>query len=401
MRIHFVNRFYWPAEPATAQLLHDLAESLSARGHQVTLLTSRGNAAAPKRENHHGVEIVRVGAPHGTSSHLAQRALAFLRFNLATLHALPRLVRRHDVVVALTDPPLIGVSVAGVARARGAHVFHWIHDIYPEVFEAVTPHAGARFAAASLRPLRNAAWRRSAACITLGEAMAAVVQEAGVAESYVHVVPNWAPHGLAPADPAAIQALRQRWQLGDQFVVGYSGNLGRVHDLHGLLKAAETLQSMPGVVFLFIGHGAGFAALQSAATSRQLTNVRFVPPQPRAALAATLGVPDLHIVSLREGCERYVFPSKLYGIAAVGRPTLALAAPNADVSRIVIQHRLGATHRSGDTASIASSLRTIANSPEWRRDCGAAALRFHHQAGGLNRATDRWASLLARVQGSP
>ena len=31
MRLVFVNRFYWPDEPATAQLLADLAEAL-ARG---------------------------------------------------------------------------------------------------------------------------------------------------------------------------------------------------------------------------------------------------------------------------------------------------------------------------------------------------------------------------------
>ena len=29
MRIFFVNRFYWPSEPATAQLLTDLAEALA------------------------------------------------------------------------------------------------------------------------------------------------------------------------------------------------------------------------------------------------------------------------------------------------------------------------------------------------------------------------------------
>ena len=29
-RVIFVNRFYWPEEPATAQLLTDLAEGLAA-----------------------------------------------------------------------------------------------------------------------------------------------------------------------------------------------------------------------------------------------------------------------------------------------------------------------------------------------------------------------------------
>ena len=40
-RVIFVNRFYWPDEPATAQLLTDLAESLAASGHPVTVITSQ------------------------------------------------------------------------------------------------------------------------------------------------------------------------------------------------------------------------------------------------------------------------------------------------------------------------------------------------------------------------
>ena len=39
MRLIFVNRFYWPEENATSQLLVDLAEALAALGHTVTEMT--------------------------------------------------------------------------------------------------------------------------------------------------------------------------------------------------------------------------------------------------------------------------------------------------------------------------------------------------------------------------
>jgi len=40
MRVWFINRFYWPDEPATAQLLGDLAEALAARGWPVSVIAS-------------------------------------------------------------------------------------------------------------------------------------------------------------------------------------------------------------------------------------------------------------------------------------------------------------------------------------------------------------------------
>ena len=39
--VHFVNRFYWPDEPATAQLLTDLAEACQGRGRAETIALQR------------------------------------------------------------------------------------------------------------------------------------------------------------------------------------------------------------------------------------------------------------------------------------------------------------------------------------------------------------------------
>jgi colanic acid biosynthesis glycosyl transferase WcaI len=394
MRVVFLNRFYWPAEPATAQLLLDLATGLAARGWSVTVLTGHSAPGLPTHERHRDVEIVRLGPVMATTQNLARRAVDFVRFHLAALPALLRAVRRGDVVVPLTDPPLIGVTAALVAGLRGARTMHWIHDIYPEVVRAVNPHAGARAANALLRPFRNDAWRGAAACITLGEAMAGLVAEAGVASDRVHIVPNWAPDGVAPAPEAAVAALRREWDLGERFVVGYSGNLGRVHDLGGLLEVAAALRDEPRIVFLFVGHGAAFAALQAAAQARGLAHVRFQPPQPRRALAAVLAAPDLHLVSLRAGCERVVFPSKIYGVAAAGRPMLLLGARDSEIAHAIDKAGMGAVFGPHDVAGLSACLRDLASDPVRRRRWGAAALAFHHANGGAARAIAQWDGLL-------
>ena len=61
MRALFLNRFYWPDEPATAQLLTDLAEALAARQVTVVVITSHpDNPAVPAEETRRGVHILRV-----------------------------------------------------------------------------------------------------------------------------------------------------------------------------------------------------------------------------------------------------------------------------------------------------------------------------------------------------
>ena len=203
-----------------------------------------------------------------------------------------------------------------MARARGARLFHWTQDIDPEIAVALSGHGWLR----ASRPLRDAAWRQAEACVTLGRDMAEAIAAAGVPPSRIRLVPNWAPAGVGPVEETAVAAQREAWGLAGKFVIAYSGNLGRVHDLGPILAAAEILRGEPDLVFAFIGDGAGKAPLEAEARRRGLAQVRFFPSQPRDRLAAVLAAGDVHLVSLRADCARFVFPSKLYGIMAVGRP---------------------------------------------------------------------------------
>jgi glycosyltransferase involved in cell wall biosynthesis len=395
MRVHFVNRFYWPSELATAQLLTDLAESLAEAGGEIAVVAGRSSPELPRRESRTNVAIHRVGPRMAAGGNVLRRAFDFAAFHLAASWRLWRTTKRGDVVVVLTDPPLIGITAAAIAALRGARVVHWIHDIYPEVVYSVAPSSG--LLCHLLRPLRNAAWRRAAACVTLGEEMAGVVRAAKVATNRISVVPNWAPRGLGPCPPAETRRLRSEWSVDERFVVGYSGNLGRVHDLTGLLDVAENLREDRRFAFVFVGQGAGLARLREEAEARALANVRFLPPQPRAELTASLSAPDLHVISLREGCERFVFPSKLYGAVAVGRPVLVLAAPTAEIARLVEAAGIGAAFRPSDAAGITRFLRSLAEDSSRLQQLSAAALRFDQQHGGPAAAIRSWTALLERV----
>lgn len=393
MRVVFVNRFYWPETPATAQLLTDLAEGLAARGWHVTILTS-GPTELPRQDSRHGVEILRVSARARNERSLSGQAKDFLRFHLGAAAQLWRHARRDSVVVTLTDPPLLGVTCAAIARLRGARLVHWVHDIYPEL--AITL-AGQQWARALL-PLRNAAWRTADVCVTLGQDMAERICGAGVEPNAVAVIPNWAPRGVAPADPAAIRARRDAWKLADSCVVMYSGNLGRVHDLEPLLDVAELVADEPRLRFVFVGGGPRREALQAAAQQRGLANFRFFPAQPRDELAVSLGAGDLQLVTLLPSCASLVFPSKLYGAAAIARPILFLGPKNSEPARVIRAAGCGVTMAAENPEEIAAELRRVANDPARREAWEAAARRFAVTV-GADQAVAAWHNQLARLAG--
>src|SRR5262245_3258216 len=88
----------------------------------------------------------------------------------------------------------------------------------------------------------------------------------------------------------------------------------------------------PDIVWLFIGGGALYRQFETEIRCRGLRSVQYQPYQPRDRLADSLSAADVHIVSLRPALEGLVVPSKFYGIAAAGRPTIFIGDKDGEIA---------------------------------------------------------------------
>jgi colanic acid biosynthesis glycosyl transferase WcaI len=374
----FINRFFWPDHSATSQLLTDLAFTLAVHGKRVSVITSRQRydeplAQLPSSETASGVIIERVWTSRYGRHGLPGRAFDYLTFYLSALWQMWRTVSKDDVVVAMTDPPLICIPAALVASMRGAKLVIWHQDLFPEV-ASVLGVKGMRgsFAEILLR-LRNIPVRRASLNVVLSRNMAQRLIDEGNPGENIRIIPNWADgSAIYPTEPDE-NPLRAAWGLRERFVVGYSGNVGRVHEFVTLLEAAEQLREEPRIVFLFIGDGYYRAWIEREAKERGLNNIMFRPYQPRERLIDSLGVPDLHIISLRQDMEGLVFPSKLYGILAAGRPSLFIGAEQGDVSRILRTEQCGLVAGEGDTRGVVEGIRQLQRDPALKHAMGGRA----------------------------
>lgn len=424
MRVIFLNRYFYPDHSATSQMLSDLAFFLAGAGIEVCVVTSGqryDDAAAvlPARERIDGVEVHRVRTTRFGRDNLVGRAADYATFYLGAGWRLWRIARAGDVIVAKTDPPLISVVAALIAHLRGARLINWVQDVFPEVAEALGVRVLAGPQAGLLRRLRNAAFRSAAANVVLGERMAEVVGRAGgqidraVRESLkgisfraqarshkgrIRVIPNWADMEAIRPVAAADNPLRREWGLDGKFVVCYSGNMGRVHEFGTILDAAQRLAGKAeAIVFLFIGGGAQRRMVEDEARRRQLTNVQFRPYQDRAGLSFSLGVGDVHLVSQRPEVEGYVFPSKLYGILAAGRPLVFIGDAQGEISLLVEREGIGATLRQGDAAGLAEQLLRLSGDAAMRDAMGGRSRALLCERYDKRIALEAWLELLREL----
>ena len=143
MHVAFFNRSYYPDTTATGQLLTDLCEDLvREHGYRVSVVTGpplqpsadyrRQGSGVVSRELHHGVEIHRVRGTRYDKGRFAGRATNYVSYFGGACYAGLRL-DRPDVLVALTDPPIIGLAAWLASKRFGAPLVMAFQDLFPEV----------------------------------------------------------------------------------------------------------------------------------------------------------------------------------------------------------------------------------------------------------------------------
>lgn len=378
MIVVLVNRFFHPDLPPTGLLAADVAFDLAARGREVHVVTGRqsyeGDRSFEPFETIRGVRVHRVWTTRFGRARVAGRAIDYASFYFSATWKLFRLLREGDIVVAKTDPPLISVCSWLVARFRGAKLVNWLEDVFPEVARRV----GMGLLGAA-KPLRNASVRGASVNVVLGTRMEREV--AGlVPGARLEVISNW-------ADGAVIRALpfdRER------FVVGYSGNFGRAHEVETVLRAIELL---PEMSFSFTGGGHHFSRLTG------LPNVvrqGYVPPE---RLSQNLAASHVHLVTLLPQLEGLIVPSKLYAAMAAGRPTLFVGAAGGEVASILSSHGCGLSVAAGDARGLADAILYLKDHPDECRAMGARARAAFEANYDKEIGLARWRRLIDEVDG--
>lgn len=396
MKIIFFNRCFFPDSSATSQILSDLAFHLAATGACVHVVTTSGPEARNAEEIISGVHVHRVAYESRAQHGLKRKAAAHLRFLLAARSAARRLVARGDVVVLKTDPPMLPAALAPCVSRAGARTIVWVQDLFPEIAEHYGILGPNRPPALVLRWWRDRALRIADKIIAIGDRMGEYLS---AHESTTHarlaVIHNWADGSrIAPLDPEA-SILRRAWGLRQQFVVGYSGSLGRLHEFDTLADAAFRLKDHHDVSFLIVGDGPRLAALQARVLELGLRSFQFQPRQTREVLSDSLGASDVHICSLRSEYEGLALPSKLYGIMAAGRPTIFVGDPSGETSKILARANAGISVRTSDGARLAEAILRCKNNPGYRFGMSANARRDFEANYDMRLAVRKWESLLS------
>jgi colanic acid biosynthesis glycosyl transferase WcaI len=394
-RLLVLNQYYWPGKEATANLFAELCEAL-AEDFEITVVTGRlrGRPELAAREVRHGVEILRVKSTAHDRAQLSRRALNYVTYLLSALRQ-GLAVRRVDVVLCGTDPPVIGDLALLVARRHRAPLVVISEDVFPEI--AVALHRLRNpWLVSLLHLLVRTYLRRADRVVAIGDTMRHRLEEKGARSERLRVIPNWTDvQALRPGGKA--NAWSREHALDSGFVVMHSGNVGHAQDLDTLIRSATLLRDMDDLRVVIIGTGARYAQLVSLAERLETDHVQFFDFQPRKLLPETLAAADVHVVGLARGLAGYIVPSRLYGVLAAGRPVIAAAEDESETAQLVRAVGCGVVVPPGAPLALAEAIRACHDGVHDLGEMGRRARDYAERNADRSIAFARYRELLAEV----
>lgn len=389
-RLLIVTAWYPPEHAPFGQMMRELAVHLASRGFTVDVITSvpnhpggfafdgwRNRLLQEENDGPHlrvlriGI-LPRLGGAIGAKRSVLSRALGFLWFTVASFFVALR-AARPDVVFAVLQPLSMGPLMILLARLKRCAVIFSVQDLHPDALVALgLVHSP--WLIALLRRVERLAYRKADALAVISEGFRAHCIARGADRGRIEVIPNWID--LDEVVPRQDSRFRERLGLSAlDFVVLYAGTVGLVSGARVVLDAADLLRQS-AVHFAFVGDGPLVPELRAESQERGLSNVHFLPFQPRELLSDVQSLGDVSIVTLKSGHGTSSIPSKVLGYFAAGRAVIASVDSGCETARLVREAGAGVVVPPEDGHALAEAVLALREDRDSSLRMGAAGRSY-------------------------
>ncbi|UKT62230.1 WcaI family glycosyltransferase [Pedobacter mucosus] len=157
----------------------------------------------------------------------------------------------------------------------------------------------------------------------------------------IHLFPNWVDtEAFHPIEMK--NELKKAWGFDiREKIVLYSGSIGEKQGLESLIPIAKSFQRTTLVKFIICGDGPYKKTLMEMATKENLTNLSFLPLQPKHIFNEFLNMTDVHLIIQKKNSCDLMMPSKLTAILSCGGLALVTAETGSTLHSIITEHDMG------------------------------------------------------------
>jgi len=186
-------------------------------------------------------------------------------------------------------------------------------------------------------------------------------------------------------------------QLCDKFVVSFAGVMGFSQDLDVILDAAHILSRYPDIHFLLVGDGVEKERLVKRSQDMGLTNVTWLPMQPRERYPDVLHVSDVGLATLHAEVKTPVVPSKIWSNMAAGIPVVAAMNLDGDAPALVRESGGGICVPPEQPEALAEAILSLYKDAKLRRRLGVQGRQYVEKNLSPQVIAEKYESIFSKI----
>ena len=395
MHILIVSQYFWPENFR----VNDLAEELSRRGHQVTVLTGQPNypegrvfpdyRANPQNYARLGdVSVVRVPTlARGSSS--IRLLLNYLSFAIsATLLGMWKLRGQgfDGIFVFQISPITAALPAIALRRLKRAPLLMWVLDLWPDTLEAIGVVRSQRLLTLVGRLVRFV-YDHCDRILVQSRAFTEKVAALAGGTERIRYFPGWAESLFVDGDAAAPAPELAAYK--DDFKIVFAGNIGEAQDFPAIIDAADALRDATGLRWLIVGDGRAATHVRDEIARCGLQErIVLLGRFPLERMPSFFAGADALLVTLRkEPIWSMTIPGKVQSYLAAGKPLLAML--DGEGGRIIDEAGAGLVAPAGDGPALAAQVRRLMAMDAGERDAmGSTGMAYGHREFGRQQMAD-------------
>lgn len=276
-------------------------------------------------------------------------------------------------------------------------VVHLVYDLFPEAMVHSGKWREGQLRVKFFRWLVGLSLKRSAMNVFLGERLKAYV------ESIHGAVPNSCiiPVG---ADERPFRQITERAEgsEGSPIEILYCGNLGNMHDTQTLFDAWASGIEAP-FIFRFQCSGPKRVALEQFAQDHADSlkdRLKIGSGLGQAEWIEAMQSAPIALVTMTEGAQEVVMPSKTYSAMMAGQAILAIAPEDSDLVDLIKHYDCGWWVRPGDSVGFQRCLKEIQAKPSLLQEKRRLAFEAAQTHFGQARLAEAWMAVFETLQNS-
>ncbi len=371
MNLTIISQLFYPELISTGLTLTELCEALSKKGFNISVIAGYPTIVdpktpIPKKMTYRTIQIKRVWSTRFPKLNTFGKLLNHITFLFSLCFTLLFKSNKTPLLL-LTNPPLLPLLMFLLYPIKRFNYSILVFDMYPETIVSANIFPKDHVLIKLWSRLNLSVYKRATHIITIGRCMTSLIknQLPNHYHSKLTMIPIWCDEQHI-INTKHRSNFKSRWGLESRFIVGYTGNMARFHDIETIFQAANYLKEEHNILFLFVGEGYKKQWAQDYVLTNKLSNCMFKSYVDRQELGALLDCLDVGLVSLCESNTGLSVPSKTMGLLAAGKPIIGIMEPHAEIALLIKEHKTGYVVQNNQARVLAEHIMSLYSNPQ---DC--------------------------------